>query len=182
MKLNETLHFDGGFLKNLEVANIHEGYIKGLNDPHVNFYLDAVRMAVQTKEGIAEFVRANRDSSNSVLWGIWLHGETDHVGTIRLHGIDQNHRIAYIGICIFSRISQGKGVGTKALEVVTNWGHNFLNLRWIEAGIYDENYSSQRAFLNAGYEELFSIRGKYLHEGRPMNVKIYAHKKLINSA
>ena len=43
MKFNETIHFDGGFLKNLEVSNIHDGYIDGLNDPHVNFYLDAVR-------------------------------------------------------------------------------------------------------------------------------------------
>jgi len=177
MEFNETLHFDGGFIKNLEVANIHDGYINGLNDPQVNFYLDAVRLTLQTKESVAEFVRANKDSCNSILWGIWLHGETDHLGTIRLHGIDRNHRIAYIGICIFNKKAQGKGVGTKALEVVTNWAHRFLNLRWIEAGIYVKNYSSQRAFLNAGYEELFSVRGKYLIEGQPMDVKIYAHKK-----
>ena len=47
-------------------------------------------------------------------------------------------------------------------------------LRWIEAGAYEQNIASQRAFLSAGYVWVYDVPEKYLLDGVPVTVKFYA--------
>ncbi len=173
---NLILSFDGGHLKPLKVSDIHKQYIDGLNDPKVNFFLDSVKSNNQTYETIRDFVFQNFESSNSVLWGIWLGDSKNHVGTVRIHSIDATHKTACIGICLFDRESWGKGIGASAIKSVTKWAIKTLGLRWIEAGIFSENVISQRTFFSAGYEWIYDIPKKYIHNGQAVDVKIYVAK------
>lgn len=168
-----TLSFDGGLLRPLREADVHQGYVDGLNDPLVNRYLDGVKARVQTVASVREFVAADRQSPSSVLWGIWTHDTALHVGTVRLHGIEHRHGTAHIGICLFDRNHWGHGLGTAAIRTVTRWALDTLGLRWIEAGAYEGNLASQRAFVSAGYAWVFDIPGKYLLEGVAATVKVY---------
>lgn len=169
-----VLTFDGGQLRPLKSQDVHQGYVAGLNDPEVNRYLDAVKFNVQTEHSVKDFVVANEGSSNSVLWGIWQGTSDKHCGTVRLHGIEHFHKTAHIGVCLFDKNAWGKNLGTKAIAAVTQWALQALGLRWIEAGAYLENVASQKAFASAGYVSVFDIPGKYLFEGKPMTVKVYA--------
>jgi RimJ/RimL family protein N-acetyltransferase len=161
-------------------GDVHEGYVAGLNDPEVNRYLDGVRRTLQTAESVTYFVQANLSSTNGVLWGIWESGSQKHCGTVRLHSIDSYHKTAQIGVCIFDKLAWGKRIGSKAIAAVTEWGLHDFGLRWIEAGAYKQNVSSQKAFLAAGYEWVFDIPGKYLFEGEPANVKVFAARNAKN--
>ena len=49
-----------------------------------------------------------------------------------------------------------------------------VKIRWVEAGIYAENIASEKAFLSAGYKWIYDIPDKYLFEGSPTKVKIFA--------
>lgn len=169
-----VLPFDNGFLRALKVSDVHQGYVDGLNDPLVNRYLDAVKSSFQTTASVCNFVSANRQSPSSVLWGVWTTDAEYHVGSVRLHTIEYRHRTANIGICLFEKTVWGRGSGTAAIRAVTRWAMDALGLRWIEAGAYEENIASQRAFLSAGYEWVFDISGKYILEGAPTTVKVYA--------
>lgn len=170
------LNFDGGFLRALKPSDVHNEYIDGLNDPAVNFFLDSVKCKSQTYESVRNFVSQDCESTDSILWGIWLHNSKNHTGTVRLHSIDVRHKTACIGVCLFDRSSWGKGVGGKSIKSVTAWAIKVLGLRWVEAGIFTNNISSQKAFLSAGYEWVFDIPKKYIHDGRPVDVKIYVAK------
>jgi ribosomal-protein-alanine N-acetyltransferase len=169
-----TLHIDSGFLRPLVESDVHYEYVNGLNNPLVNRYLDAVKAEVQTLESVTKFVKMNRLSSDSVLWGIWVGQSKEHIGTVRLHGIENRHGTAHIGICIFNMQFWRMGIGPSSIRSVTAWAISTFGLRWIEAGAYAANKASQQAFLSAGYRWVFDIPYKYLLEGKPEVVKVFA--------
>ena len=175
-----VLEFEGGYLRPLKHEDVHPGYVSGLNDPEVNRYLDGVKRVTQTEESVTEFVLHNQQSNNAVLFGIWLDKIQLHSGTVRLHGIEANHKTAHIGICLFDKTAWGKKLGYKAAEAVTRWAFETLRLRWVEAGAYSENIASQKTFLAAGYEWIYDIPGKYILEGKPATVKVYAARNSCN--
>lgn len=169
-----TLPIEGGFVRPLHEADVHPGYVNGLNDPLVNRFLDAVKATPQTLESVRSFVAADASSPSSILWGVFAAGREPHVGTVRLHGIEHRHGIAHIGVCLFDRGVWGQGLGSRAIAAVTRWAIDSLKLRWVEAGAYEANAASRRAFESAGYDWVFDIPGKYLFEGQPTTVKVYA--------
>lgn len=177
MMFDVQLSFEGGYLKPLKLVDAHEGYVNGLNDSDVNRYLDNVKKSVQTEKGVADFIQYNIDSNDSVFFGIWKDGATNHCGTVRLHGIENFHHTACIGVCIFDKSVWGVGLGSKSIKAFSNWALNKFKLRWIEAGAYEKNVASQRAFLSAGYEWVYDIPGKYLFEGKPSDVKVYVFRE-----
>jgi len=172
-----VLVFNGGNLRPLVIEDIHHGYISGLNDNQVNRYLE-VRHIVQTEQSVIKFVRDNQEAKNDVLFGIWRDDDQNHCGTVRLHGVDDINRSAHIGLCIFEKSAWGHGLGSKTIACVTKWAICELNLRWIEAGIYEENIASQKAFLSAGYEWISDTSGKFILNGIPTVIKIYANRKV----
>ncbi len=173
MSPDTVLKFDGGYLRPLKPADVHAGYVAGLNDPEVNRYLDGVKHNKQTTQSVLDFVSANEASVNSVLWGIWQDETQRHRGTVRLHGVEHVHKTAHIGVCLFDKTVWGKGLGQKAISVVTEWAIDSLQLRWIEAGAYVDNVASQKAFLASGYAWKFDVPGKYILEGKPATVKVF---------
>lgn len=177
MSPDTILNFEGGCLRPLKPGDVHAGYVFGLNDPEVNRYLDGVKHTKQTIQSVLDFVAANEAASNSVLWGIWLENAGKHSGTVRLHGIEYHHKTAHIGVCLFDKAVWGQQVGKKAIFAVTQWAINELGLRWVEAGAYEENIASQKAFLSAGYSWVFDIPYKYILEGKPTIVKVFAARK-----
>ena len=177
-----TLSYIGGYLRILDSTDVHPAYVSGLNDPEVNRYLDEVRRKKQTIASVTEFVLQNKNSKEAVLWGIWQEGFANHCGTIRLHSVDSFHKVACVGICLFDKSAWGNRIGSKAIRVVTQWGFDYLNLRWIEAAAHTENISSQKSFLNAGYQWVYTIPGKYFIDGKYIDTKVFAARNFRNFA
>lgn len=169
----DLLKFEGGYLRPLKIEDVHTGYISGLNDPEVNRYLDGVNRVTQTRESVTDFIKHNNQSTNALLFGIWQEGAANHCGTLRLHGIENYHNTAHIGICLFDKSAWEKKLGSKAIITVTRWAFDTLGLRWVEAGAYLENIASQKTFLAAGYDWIYDVPGKYIFEGNPATVKVF---------
>ena len=174
-----VLKFDGGFIRALKPADVHDGYVSGLNDPDVNRFLE-LKYSKQTPESVVQFVSNDQQSPSSVLWGIWEDAHPGHVGTVRIHGVEYRHRTAHIGVCLFDKHVWGRGLGKKAITAATRWAVEELGMRWVEAGVYAENGASHKSFLSAGYEWVCDINGKYIIEGRSTVVTIYAYKTFEN--
>ncbi len=173
MSPESVLSFDGGFLRVLKPEDVHDGYVTGLNDPDVNRFLE-LKHSTQTVESVVQFVTNDLQSQSAALWGIWEDGHPDHVGTVRIHGVEHRHRTAHIGVCLFDKRAWGGGLGRKGIAVVTCWALDNLDLRWIEAGVYAANKSSINAFLSAGYSKVCDMPDKYLLEGKPAPVVIFS--------
>lgn len=179
MSPDVVLEFDGGYLRPLALEDAHRDYVVGLNDTEVNRYLDGVKHVIQTEQAVADFILQNQQASNAVLFGVWLAESERHCGTVRLHGIELYHKTAHIGVCLFDKTTWGKKLGTKVIQAVTKWAFNSLGLRWIEAGAYMGNEASQKAFLAAGYEWVYDIPDKYILEGKPAKVKVFAARNFV---
>jgi [ribosomal protein S5]-alanine N-acetyltransferase len=168
------IQFEGGWFRALRADDVHAGYVDGLNDPEVNRFLVGVRQTRQTTEGVKAFIESNRRSGDALLIGVWREGDAHHCGTLRLHGIEHSNHTAHVGICLFDKSVWGKGLATRAIRAVTAWAQKKYGLRWIEAGVYEGNTGSEKAFRAAGYDFIYDIPDKYLYDGKPIRVRVLA--------
>jgi [ribosomal protein S5]-alanine N-acetyltransferase len=168
-----VVEFALGKLRPLMPADVHSGYVSGLNDPEVNRYLVNVRTTEQTTAGVTCYVEQNLEAGDAVLFGIWVGADARHCGTVRLHGIGATRGRAHIGVCIFDRARWRRGVGAAAIEAVSRWGCASLPIDTIEAGVYADNAASERAFTAAGYVRRQTIANVFERDGHPAPVHIY---------
>ena len=173
-KKKVELVIDAGVVRTLTVEDVHVGYVDGLNDAEVNHYLDGVAQSKQSMESVCLFVTQTFQSSNEIFFGIWDSSKREHCGTVRLHSIDSHHLTAHIGVCLFDKQMWGKGLASKAICAVTDWALKTLGLRWVEAGVYEENIASMKLFERCHYQKKYIVSGKYLLKGKPSDVCVYA--------
>jgi RimJ/RimL family protein N-acetyltransferase len=146
-------------------GDVTDAYVAGLNDPVVTKHLVSVREP-QTRDMVVAYVAANAADDTCVLFGIFIDGALR--GTVRLHGIDRVRCCATLGILIFDTGYWRQGWGARAIAAVVEFGATSLGIRMFEAGMYDDNVASQRAFAAAGFHP--DPHGATIHAGRGAQV------------
>lgn len=76
--------------------------------------------------------------------------EKSFAGVISLHTISIDNHRAEIGYWMFEPM-RGKGIGTMAAKMITNYGFETLGFRRIEAAVDIDNIASQKLLKSAGY-------------------------------
>ncbi len=78
--------------------------------------------------------------------------DAEFAGVISFHTISlENHR-AEIGYWMHAPM-RGKGVGTIAAKMITNYGFTTMGFRRIEAAVDVDNSASQKLLMSAGYSK-----------------------------
>lgn len=72
------------------------------------------------------------------------------VGVIQLIGVDYINNRAYIGIQI-KKEAKGKGYGVDAVNLITDYAFNVLNLRKVQAEVIAYNKASLNLFEKCGF-------------------------------
>lgn len=110
--------------------------------------------------------RKERESGD-VLFGIWTHNG-DFVGTCGLHSHRELYRSWEARWLIFDPECIGKGVGTEAVKMLTNYAFSRLNAHRVWLGCSAENVGAIKCYEKAGYklegrlrDEIW-CRGKYV--------------------
>jgi len=135
----------------LSEDDVTQNYVDWLNDPKVNRYLET-RHTHQTKKNCLSYVAEMITSPTNYLFGIYLRETGKHIGNTKLGFINPYHHRAELSLFIGEKNCWGKGFATETIKTITSWGLNDLKLEKIEAGCYDTNIGSLRAFLKAGYQ------------------------------
>lgn len=94
----------------------------------------------------------------AIRWAIVPTGSADSVGTIGLTIASKEQRVAELGIVI-GRACWGKGIGTSAARMVTDYGFSTLGLAEIQAELLQRNHASRRMLEKVGFQLLRSIPG-----------------------
>jgi RimJ/RimL family protein N-acetyltransferase len=136
--------------RKLQNVDVSEKYVSWLNDPEVNRFLET-RFFPQTLESCRQFVADMDRDPLSHLFGIFEKESHQHIGNIKLGFINKNHMSGQLSLLIGEKSCWRKGYATESIKTITQWGFNELGLHRVEAGCYDANLASLRAFLNAGY-------------------------------
>lgn len=135
----------------LTVADVSDEYVRWLNDPVVNEYLES-RFASHDLVSTRSFVEAMVESPDNLLLGIRSEEIGAHVGNIKIGPVNRHHLTGEIGILIGAKQAWGRGIATAAIRIMCDIARLQLSLRKVTAGCYATNVGSQKAFEKAGFE------------------------------
>jgi ribosomal-protein-alanine N-acetyltransferase len=95
-------------------------------------------------------------------------------GVISLHTINIKNHCAEIGYWM-EKTMRGKGIGTIAAKVITDYGLRTLGFRRIDGLADVENSASQNLLISAGYEKEGILRNKVTRDdGRQIDMALFA--------
>lgn len=138
------------YLRRLKVDDVSLKYVGWLNDPEVSQYLET-RFYQQSYEAVVNFVSDKQYSTTEYLFGIFLNEDDTHIGNIKLGPVNPFHSFGPISLFIGDKSCWGKGYATEAIRLIVDFGFKELSLQKLEAGCYEENIGSKRAFEKAGF-------------------------------
>jgi RimJ/RimL family protein N-acetyltransferase len=95
-------------------------------------------------------------------------------GVISMHTINIKNHSAEIGYWM-DKSMRGKGIGTIAAKVITDYGLRTLGFRRIDGLVDVENSASQKLLIAAGYEKEGILRNKVTRDdGRQIDMALFA--------
>jgi ribosomal-protein-alanine N-acetyltransferase len=140
------------YLRPITIGDASIEYVNWLNDKEVNQYLES-RFVLATIENVRKFIESVLVSNNNYFFAI-IDVETDkHIGNIKLGPINTFHKRGDIGILIGDKNYWGKGIGTEAIFLISEFAFNNLNLDKVMAGCYANNIGSYKSFFKCGFVE-----------------------------
>lgn len=148
-------------------------YVEWLNDQDVNRYLFTGRVPVALED------IGNRNDQNNIMFAIMCKLGVDSggqlverdlfsefIGTISLNSIDWIIGKGEIGYMIGSKDHWGAGIATDAVQLVSDYALNRLNLHKVEAGVVEGNIGSIKVLEKNGFKEYAIIPDDYWIEGK----------------
>ena len=139
------------YLKKLSLKNFNPNYYNWVNDKKVNKFLE-IRFKKQSKNDVKKFIKYCNNSKNIVLFGIFLEDNNFHIGNIKIFITSRIHKRAEVGLLLGEKKFWGRGYGTKAIKLTTNFAKKKLKLKKLYAGCYEKNIASKKIFLKAGWK------------------------------
>lgn len=168
IKKNKRIDGELIYLRPLQKTDVTKQYVKWLNSKKINQFLES-RFKKHNKKSIENYIKKMNKNPDILFLAIIRKDDNRHIGNIKLGPIDWNHKFGEIGIMIGDENSLGKGYGTDAIKLISDFGFDHLKLHKIGAGIYENNVGSIKAFLKAGFF-IDGIRYKqYIHKGVYVN-------------
>lgn len=119
------------------------------NDPEAARLLDRARPVSELEHD--HWFNSLPQRSDSVYFAIEANEYGKHIGNVWLAVIDLRHRKAEIRIQIGESDSQNRGLGTEAIELITQYAFTKLNLHKVYAYVLSINPRARRAFEKAGF-------------------------------
>lgn len=144
------------YLRQLEVSDIRQNYINGLQDPEVTQLTEA-RHTVWDEKKIIQYIEESNIDGVSQLIGIFLQETNKHIGNIRLLSINPIHKRLEFGIMLFDKSEWGKGFGTEAIKGICTYVFEVMGFHKICADYYSINKASEKIFQKLG----FSVEGVF---------------------
>ena len=139
------------YLRRLTEEDASEDYVRWMNDPDINQYLES-RFYTHTIESTKAFIRSVTNDNN-YQFGIFVKETGQHIGNIKIGSINHYHRTADIGFLIGEKIFWGKGIATEAIGLAIDFAFITLKLHKLWGGLYSPNMGSLGAFKKNGYEQ-----------------------------
>lgn len=165
-------HFIEGeriFLREVRREDVNDNYYKWMNDNEITRYTES-RFYPYSMEQLESYVISLDGKREAVFLAIIEKENLLHIGNIKLGNIDWIHRRADIGVIIGDKDSWGKGYASEAINLLSNYAFNKLNLHKVWAGCYVNNQSSVKAFKNAGFLEEGKQREHCYYDGAYIDV------------
>lgn len=150
------------FLKKLRPEDVTDSYVNWMNDKDVTCFLEC-RWTTFTKDDLKRYVKDINGSEDNMLFGIYKKDGNKHIGNIKIGNINRTHNFADVGLIIGEKSVWGRGYGSAAITLITEFAFKDLKLNKLFAGIYAGNSGSFKAFMKTGYREVGRFRNHRIY-------------------
>ncbi len=158
---------------NVDLVTIEEEDIEwmrdNINDPNLRKTITA-RYPVNMKQEKEFFENVVSEREEGV--HLIIAKENKRIGMISLFDINRDEGRAEIGIWITSS-KQGKGHGTEACEIITEYGFRELRLHRIYARVLENNPASLKVFEKLGFVKEGNLRDHAFIDGDYQNMHVF---------
>ena len=134
--------------RNVEDVEI---FTQWMNDFYITDYTGRSHQVVTLQE---EKVYLEKEQNNKNVFAI-IDIQTDKIiGSIGLHQINNINRTATLGIFIGNKEYWSKGYGTEAIQLILDFGFNYLNLKKIDLALMEFNQRALKCYEKCGFKEI----------------------------
>ena len=106
--------------------------------------------ALDYVQRVADSLELRRELPFVIEFGVG--DDKEFAGVISFHTLSLDNHRAEIGYWIHGPM-RGKGIGTIAAKMITNYGFTTMGFRRIEAAVDVDNSASQKLLMSAGYNK-----------------------------
>ncbi len=145
------------FLRSLKKKDAVGNWWRWLNNKNVTKYMAKGDSENTAAKQVAFFEEIN-SSKTDIALAICDIKSSSHVGTTALHKIDWAKGSAQFGIIIGEEDYWGRGMGTEAWFLLTDYAFNDLKLKKIHTKIFRENLPSLKIAEKCGFKEKTFLR------------------------
>ena len=138
------------FLRPLHIDDVYGNWWKWFNDKEVTRYMNKGNEKNTPEKQRLFFEKVNRSKYHRV-FAICEKLNGVHIGTVGLHDIDVEKKIAQFGIIIGEKNFWKKGIGKEAWSLVIRHGFCDLNLEDISTKIFKKNKASIKIAERLGF-------------------------------
>jgi len=174
---NKFLSSEKIYLRGVMEDDVNDEYYSWINDPEINQFLET-RFLPRSQKDILSHVNKLDGNPNEIFFAICDIKNDKHIGNIKLGPINWYHRKGDISLLIGDKNYWGRGVATEAIHLVVEFGFKTLNLHKLNAGYYENNIGSAKAFEKCGFKVEGHFKDEYYCDGKYINgVRIGLLKK-----
>jgi len=148
-------------------------FVRWFNDAEVRYWLTQSEAPEFTLESEREWYDETRADPATVVWCIETE-DGQPVGNLGLHGIEETHGRATLGIAIGEKDFWGRGYGTEAIRRVLRYAFTELGLRRVVLEADEDNVRGIRCYEKCGFVREGLLRGHRLRLGEPVNCVVMA--------
>jgi diamine N-acetyltransferase len=82
------------------------------------------------------------------------NGTGTALGFVDLFDFEPSHKRVGVGIIIYNKQFQNKGIGSESLSLIEDYCFQILDLHQIYANVLEENQKSNHVFTKLGYQKV----------------------------
>lgn len=137
-------------------------YVAWFADQEVTRYMGITGARTLAQE--QEWFERTSKSDTDIVWAI-LVGDR-HIGSTGIHQIHWMNRRAITGNLIGDKAEWGKGYGSEAVRLRTEYAFTQTTLEKLQTEVFTENVGSRRCLEKAGYRQYGTARRHHFRHGR----------------
>lgn len=127
-----------------------EIFTEWLNDFQVTDYIGRSAQLMSLEEE-KKYLETNINAEASFV--IVTLDEDKMIGTVSIENINHTDRIGTLGIFIGDKDYRSKGYGAEAINLILDYGFNYLNLHNIKLDVFGFNERAIKCYKKCGFKE-----------------------------
>lgn len=150
-------------LRTAHKSDFSEDMVKWIHDKEVTTYLMRGTRPVTVELLQAEF---EKFKDTEIQLAIIEKSTGDYIGVVGLHSINPTCHHAEFRILIGEKDHWGKGLGTEALQMISAYAFDVLNLNKVWLGVSTANLRAFNSYKKAGFKKEGVLRQEIYKNGK----------------